>query len=113
MTRPRLASAVLAAGLGLVCGCSSDFSLRNMFSHHRGAAEAGCCTEGGCPCEGGVSGFEGGGFEHGGFGGGPVLTPHDGPVVPPPPGPPLTPPLTPPPQHVVPIPATPMPYAPG
>jgi hypothetical protein len=102
MTRSRLAALVLSAGLGLVAGCSSDFSFRNIFNHNRGTTE---CMDGGCcpDCVGGVSGFEG-----------PVLTPPDVPTVPVVPetvAPPPVPPLAVPPRFV-PTPAAPVPYSP-
>jgi hypothetical protein len=100
MTRSRLAAMVLSAGLGLIAGCSSDFSFRNLFNHHR--ANGACCSD----CVGEVSGFDG-----------PVLTPPDVPppvagpeVVPPPPAAPV-PPLAAPPR-LAPPPATPVPYSP-
>jgi hypothetical protein len=88
MIRTRLASVTLAAGLGLVCGCSSDFSFRNMFSHHNNGTMAGapCCVTGECPCDGGGLPMEG-------------LPIDSGPVLPPAP--------------VAPFPVTPVPVVPG
>jgi hypothetical protein len=103
MIRTRLASVALVAGLGLVAGCSTDFSLRNLFSHHNGAG-AGCCSTGDCPCDGGLpaDGFP--------VQDGPMLTP---PVTPVPvvPGTAGIPQAGPPPR-VFPTPATPTPYSP-
>jgi hypothetical protein len=94
MFRARLASVALAAGIGLVSGCSSDFSLRDMF-HHKDSSV--CCTPD-CPtCCGDVGTIEG-----------PILAPPDAAVVvPPPPIPPVV--GAP---RLVPAPATPMPYTP-
>jgi len=106
MIRTRLASIALTAGLGLVCGCSSDFSFRNMFSHRPNGTVAGapCCPTGDCPCDGGGLPVEGLPVDSG-----PVLPP---PVVPVPvvPGDGI-PPVSPPPR-VFPTPATPTPYFP-
>jgi hypothetical protein len=90
MFRTRLASVALAAGLGLVSGCASDFSLRNIF--HRGNGT--CCTSEGTCC---------GDME------GPMLPAPDsqvivpGPTMPPVAGTP----------RLTPAPATPYPYTPS
>ena len=95
MVRTRLASVVLATGLGLVCGCLSE---RPLLSRWRGTA---CCTTGGC--ETGCCGAAGEG---------PVLNGLEG-VPPPPPPPEGAMPFPSAPPRLVPTPQSPsMPYVP-
>jgi hypothetical protein len=98
MFRARLASLALLAGLGLVSGCSGDFSLHNLF--HRGACDT-CCPPD-CPTCYGGGGLEG--LE------GPVLPPQNGTVIVP--GPTTVPPVAGTPR-LSPAPATPYPYTPS